>query len=113
MLPACEATAAAQRAQLVTEQGLDAKLDMETALKEAWAAGETIRLKVTTRHVRRRIAALRTGAQSGGSATCNDVICAIGSARGGAECLRDWVQSWATGKVPPSVATLFLEHVLT
>ena len=70
LLPACEATARAQRAQLALERPEEQRADLQAALDEAFLAGSKVALKIKDRDVRRRLSALRIGAARLLAMTC-------------------------------------------
>ena len=112
MLPASEATAQAQMAQLVCSRTAEDQTDFDKALEEAWASGSECRTVVKERHVRRRLENLRIGAQPGGSLCRNDVIIVMGELKQGVRCLMQWAQCWAEGRIPPMLIGIMGAQVL-
>ena len=114
MLTPCAATAEAQGALIVTERTRVEQAAFEEAIDSARAAGAATEAHITikARHVKRRLEAMRVGAQPGGSKCRNDVLAAVGESRRGVDVLTRWCQLWADGKVACTVAATLQEQVL-
>ena len=110
VLPPCEATASAQRAQLVSESSDDSKAELSELIERAMGVEE--RLIIKPKHLETKLGSLRLGAQPGGSACRNDALKALSEVKGGLRAMTRWTQLWADGRVPRGVAKECLEQVI-
>ena len=118
-LPPCEATAAAQKQQLVTEApseeeeaSFKAAVEQALVVYHGTGGGPGARLLVQESSVRRRLVALRMGAQPGGAGCRNDVLKAMSEVKGGVATLQQWAQLWADARIPPCLAAEWVGQVL-
>ena len=110
MLPPCDATATAQKAQITQSMTEPEQLAFREAMSTARSNAKP--LNISMRDVKSKLSLLRVGAQPGGSAFRNDVLKAVGEVKGGADSLRRWAQGWASGDIPPCIVALVVQQVV-